>query len=165
MPRPPSSPDWTVQSEPTVQTAVGASGVCLGLAVALGAWRLGDAWTQTTFSAFVLGLLVLVVSSIVLVQGGRQVVSVDPARREIEVLTTTRWSERRRVVPFEDVDQLFLGQFGDREGGSVSYYVCVRLRSGEEVSLYVGAFEGTFDRPTMEARLQRLQTYLNAAGA
>lgn len=161
MSRSPKRSTWTVESDPTVQTAVGGCGLVLGLAVTVAAWRIGEGWTQTTVSAFVLGLLVLVVSAVVLIQGGKQVVSVDPAGRRIEIRSISRWSERRRVVAFDDVERAFLGQLGDREGGSVSYYVGLTLRSGDEVSLFVGAFEGTYHRPTMESRLARLQGYLS----
>lgn len=152
---------WTVESDPTVQTVAGVCGVVLGLAVAVAAARLAGAWSQTTVAAFVLGSLVLVVSAVVLIQGGKQIVAVDPGDRRIEIRSISRWGERRRVVSFDDVESVFLGELGDRDGGSVSYYVGLTLRSGDEVSLYVGAFEGTYHRPSMEARLARLQGYLS----
>lgn len=151
---------WTIESDPSVQTAVGALGSVLGLVVTVAAWRLTGAWTETTVAAFALGLLVLAVSLVVLIQGGKQIVAVDPVRRRVEIVSSSRWGERRRAVHFDDVEDLFLGELGDREGGSISYYVGLRLRSGDEVHLFVGAFEGVYHRPTMEARLQRLQQYV-----
>ncbi len=92
--------------------------------------------------------------------GGKQVISVDPRRRLVALETISRFGTRTRLIPFNLIAETFVGELGDKEGGSVSYHVVLKLNDGKEVALFIGAFEGTFNRPAMEARCNRINEYL-----
>lgn len=73
-----------------------------------------------------------------------------------------RFGASRTVIPFDDIEETSLGELGDDEGGSISYHVLLRWRSGREVALFVGFFEYVYSRPQMEARRERLEQYLRS---
>jgi hypothetical protein len=116
---------------------------------------------QTTSTAvLILGLLIVAISLATLVINGKQVISVDPRRRLVRIQTYSRFGDKERLIPFSHISDVYIGELGDKEGGSISYHLVLQLKEGKEVALFLGAFEGTYDRQAMEARLSRLNEYL-----
>lgn len=152
---------WTTESSRGMQTAYGIVGVIAGFAFLYGS-RI-QALEQTTSTAVLfLGLLILLISLATLIIGGKQVISVDPRKRHVEIQTRSRLGTRTRLIPFSHISDVYLGELGDKEGGSVSYHVVLKLKDGKEVALFLGAFEGAYDRHAMDARCHRLNEYLQA---
>ena len=147
---------WITESSPGQQLLLSVGGVVAGGLLAVGGWRLGGFSSTTTASAFLLGVIVLVIALACLVTGGRQRIIVDPAARRIVIEQTTRLGTRQRQIDFAEIAEVTLGENGDREGGSISYHVVLTLKSGQEVALFVGTFDGVFDRLAMERRRQRV---------
>jgi hypothetical protein len=154
-PQPKNEP-WITESNPEQHFFLGMVGVLVGGLLTMGGWRLGGWASTTTASAFVLGLLILLVALVGLVVGGRQRITVDPTARRIVIEQVTRLGTRQRRIDFAEIGEVTLGENGDREGGSISYHVVLTLKSGKDVALYVGAFDGAFDPLTMERRRQRI---------
>jgi hypothetical protein len=152
---------WTVESSQDMQAVYGVVGLIVGGAF-IYASRIQSLERITSISVLFLGLLIFVISFATLVMGGKQVISVDPRRRLVEVQSLSRLGAKKRVIPFGQISDVFIGELGDKEGGSISYHVVLKLKNGKEVALFIGAFEGAYDRQAMEVRRRRLNDYLQA---
>ena len=60
------------------------------------------------------------------------------------------------AIGFNEIENVSRGEPGDIEGGSISYHVLLKLRTGKEIALFVGFFAGSYDKSVMAARRQRL---------
>jgi hypothetical protein len=101
-----------------------------------------------------------VISLATLVIGGKQVISVDPSRRIVEIKTCSRLGTKTRLIPFSLISNVSIGELGDQEGGSISYYVVAKLKTGKEIALFLGAFDGRYERHMADARRRRLDEYI-----
>ncbi len=150
---------WTTENSQGMQTIYGIVGTIVGSAFVLGS-RIQSLEQVARTSVLLLGILITLISLVTLIIGGKQVISVDPRRRLVALETISRFGTRTRLIPFNLIAETFVGELGDKEGGSVSYHVVLKLNDGKEVALFIGAFEGTFNRPAMEARCNRINEYL-----
>ncbi len=150
---------WTTESNPGTQAMWCVLGLVVG-AFMVYVSRSPGLERVTSLSALLLGCLVVVVAMVTLVKGGKQVISIDPRRRLVEIQTHSRFGSQKRVIPFRQIVRVELGEHGDREGGSISYHVLLILKDGKEVALFVGAFDGIWDRQAMDTRRARLVEYL-----
>jgi hypothetical protein len=152
---------WTTESSQGMQAVYGVVGAIVGGAFIYGS-RIQSLEQMISTAVLFLGLLILVICLATLVSGGKQVISVDPRRRLVEIQTLSRLGTKRRLIPFSQISDVSIGELGDQEGGSISYYVVLNLKDGKEVALFLGAFEGIYERQAMDARRRRLNDYLQA---
>jgi hypothetical protein len=152
---------WTTESSQGMQSVYSIVGVIVGSVFVFGS-RIQGLEKMTSTSVFFLGLLIFLISLAALVIGGKQIISVDPRRRLVEIQTLSRLGTKRRLIPFSQISGVSIGELGDQEGGSISYHVVLELKDGKEVALFLGAFEGAYERQTMDARRRRLNEYLQA---
>lgn len=141
----------------------GAIGVGVGLVFIMLVRQASSLSSVTSTSAFLLGLLILILGLVALVMNGEQVITVDPKRRMVLIETTSRFGKKQRLIPFRDIADVSLGEIGDIEGGSISYFVQLNLKNGKDVGLFVGFYGGNWSRGEMESRRQRLIGYLGAS--
>lgn len=151
-----TSTAWTIESSERKQATFAVFGVVVGAALILGSRAAHELEPITTTSAIVLGLLILSISVVVLVQGGKQIITVDPPKRRILIEGISRFGTTKRLIAFNQIDDVYVGELGDREGGSISYHVVVILTNGKKVNLFIGAFDGAYDYSVMEGRCRRL---------
>jgi hypothetical protein len=144
-----------------MQAAYGVVGAIVGGASIFGSGIQSLEQTTSTAALF-LGLSILMISLATLVAGGTQIISVDPRRRLVEIQTVSRFGTKRRLIAFSQISDVSLGEHGDKEGGSISYHVVLNLKDGKEVAIFVGAFEGIYERHVMDGRRHRLNEYLQA---
>ena len=161
MPTASTSAVWITESIQGMQAAFGVVGAIVGGAFIF-ASRIQSLEQTASTAALFLGLLVLVVSLATLVIGGKQIISVDPRRRLVEIQTVSRFGTTRRLIAFSQISDVSLGELGDKEGGSISYHLVLNLKDGKEVALFVGVFEGIYERHVMDGRRHRLDEYLQA---
>jgi hypothetical protein len=152
---------WITESSQGMQAAFGVVGAMVGGASIFGS-RIQSLEQTTSTSTLFLGFLILVISLATLVIGGKQIVSVDPRRRLVEIQTISRFGTKRQLIAFSQISDVSLGELGDKEGGSISYHVVLNLKDGKEVAIFVGAFEGIYERNVMDGRRHRLNEYLQA---
>jgi len=152
---------WITESSQGVQAARGVVGAIVGSAFIFGSRIQSLEHTASTAILF-LGLLIFVISLATLVIGGKQIISVDPRRRLVEIQAISRFGTKRCLIAFSQISDVSLGELGDKEGGSISYHVVLNLKDGKEVALFVGAFEGTYERHVMDSRRRRLSEYIQA---
>jgi hypothetical protein len=159
-----NSRDVWVSRQDTGQLALyGVIAVAVGLGFIMLVRQASSLSSVTSTSAFLLGLLILILGLAALVMNGEQVISVDPKRRRVLIETASRFGKKRRIISFRDIANVSLGEIGDIEGGSISYFVQLDLKNGKDVGLFVGFYGGNWSKGEMEARRQRLIEYLGAS--
>ena len=161
MPAASTSSVWITESSQGMQAAFGVVGAIVGGAFIFGS-RIQSLEQTTSTAVLVLGFLILVISLATLVIGGKRIISVDPRRRLVEIQTVSRFGTKRRLIAFSQISDVSLGELGDKEGGSISSHGVLNLKDGKEVAIFVGAFEGIYERHVMDGRRHRLNEYLQA---
>lgn len=123
---------WITESSKLRLTAAASAGAVIGLFLVVGSAYLGD-WTTSATSAFGLGLLMLAISGIALIVAPSEIVKVDGKGRKITISVKHRFGESTKQILFEEISSLDVGEFGDNDGGSVSYHVGVLLKNGKKI--------------------------------
>ena len=154
---------WRTESNPIKQTVASAAFIVIGAGMAIG-FRIYGAGLTGDKAGFLLGLLLLVLGLVMLLLGGKQAVTVDAKARRIVIESKSRFSTKSKEIRFEEIADASLGELGDREGGSISYHVVVKLKRGGEIALFKGFFDGAHDKSAMEARREQLLRYLQSPG-
>ncbi len=150
------SETWITESDTTAQTAASAVAIVGGLILAIGFRGFDRSGFTQGLAAFLLGVLLLIIGVGLLLFGGRQVITVDPRQRRIAIERISRLRSTTRVIPLDTVADFSVAEHGDHEGGSVRYHVKATLKSGGEVALFVGFFDGSRSQLAMEKRRDRL---------
>lgn len=153
---------WRTESSAARQAAAAAAMLLAGLALAVGLRHFEGPGLTPSLAGFLLGFLLLAGGAGMLLFGGKQVIVVDPRARRIVIEQAGRLRTSRREIRFDEISEVSVGELGDREGGRVRYCVVARLKTGKELSLFLGFFDGAHDRPAMEARCRRLADCLRA---
>lgn len=151
---------WVSQQKSGYTMLFGAAAAVVGLLFILLVRQASGLSATTSNSALFLGLLLLVAGIAVLVMNGKQTITVDPRRRLVQIETSSRFGDKRETIRFIDIVDVTLGEHGDTEGGSISYFIQLRLRNGKDAKLFVGWAPEQWSRVGMEARRQRLIGYL-----
>ncbi|HEX7547627.1 MAG TPA: hypothetical protein VF417_01400, partial [Candidatus Methylomirabilis sp.] len=151
---------WKTESNPTQQTVLSLLGVAVGLALSIGFRRFEGLGLTSSLAGFVLGLLILTISAAMLLKGGKRTITVDPKTRRIILEDMSRIGKKTRSLLFDEIAEFYVDELGDKEGGSIQYFVVAKLKTGQKVSLFLGFFDGRYDRDVMETRCRRLAEYL-----
>jgi hypothetical protein len=153
---------WRIESSPGKQLLIASIILVVGLILAIGFRNFDGLGLTNSLAGFLLGLLLLLIGFVGLLMGGKRSISVDPQARTILIEDENRFRQKNRSISFDEVGTVYVGRLGNREGGSISYDVVLKLKMGENVSLFRPAyFEGTWNRSVMESRC-RLEEYLGS---
>ena len=155
-----NSDSWKTESNPTQQTVLSLLGVAVGLVLSIGFRHFEGPGLTSSLAGFLLGLLILTISSAMLLKGGKQTITVDPRTRRIILEDMSRIGKKTRSLLFDEIAEFYVDELGDKEGGSIQYFVVAKLKTGKKVSLFLGFFDGRYDRDAMETRCRRLAGYL-----
>jgi hypothetical protein len=151
---------WVTESSVERQIAFAIAAIVVGLALASGFRSFEGPGFSGERAGFLLGCLLLIVAVGALLTCGKQVISVDPNARQIVIEKHGRFGTAPKTIRFDEISEAYLGEFGDEEGGSTSYHVVLKLKTGREVHLFRGFYVGSHSKVAMEGRLQRLTRYL-----
>lgn len=154
---------WRTESNSLKQTVATVAALVVGLTLTIGFRDFEGPGLTNSKAGFLLGLLLLAMSIAGLLTASKYVITVDTGTRRIIVERIGRFGRTWRAIRFNEVEGVYVGQHGDREGGSISYHVLAKLKSGE-VALFTGFFDGMFSKAAMEARCDRLAECLRADG-
>ena len=147
---------WEVQSSRGIRMAAAIGFLVVGALLANGFRAMEGPGLTESRAGFALGVLLLAGGAWTLLFGYEQSVIVDPNHRCIAIVRKSWRGNSRQEILFDDIADAHVEQLGDSEGGSPSYHVAVKLRSGGRTCLFVGFFPGMWDRSAMEARCHRL---------
>jgi hypothetical protein len=136
----------------------------VGLALTIGFRQFEGPGLTGSRAGFLLGLLFLGGGLGILLFGGKQVITVDAKARRIVIEHINRFGTSEKQIRFNEIADVYVGELGDREGGSLWYYLAIKLKTGKEIALFKGFFEGSHSKPAMEARRERLVHCLQAGG-
>lgn len=147
---------WVSESSRPRHTAAVVVVMAVGGALAYGFRHFEGPGLSNSLSGFLLGWLLLAIGIGNLVAGGQQTITVDSRRRQIVIEGKSWLISSRKVIAFMDISRLHVGEFGDREGGSISYHVVLELKTGQSIPLFFAFFDGQYDRLAAQARCDRL---------
>ena len=152
---------WTSQSNPGKQAVLSALCSVAGVVLAIAFRDFRDSGTNS-LAGFLLGVLLLFIGVAGFLVSGKQTVVVDPKARRITIEDANRYCAKKRSIPFSEVRGISIGYLGKRSNYVAWYYLVLKLRSGEEYSLFSPGrfFEGASDRSTVEGWKRRLEEYL-----
>ena len=154
---------WKIESSPGKQVILGWIVLVVGLTLAIGFRDFDSSGLTNSLAGFLLGLLLLLIGTVTLFLGGKRIVCVDPEARRILIEDASRFGRKKRSIAFDEVGEVYVDSLGDKEGGSISYDVVLKLKKGETVSLFRPAdVEGTWEKSVMEDRCRRLEEYIKS---
>lgn len=160
-----ASPDiWRTESNARTQTAASVVAVVAGLALTIGFCQFEGPGLTGSRAGFLLGIMLLALGLGMLLLAGKHVITVEAKPRRIVIEHKNRFRKSAREIRFDEIADVYLGELGDREGGSISYHLVVKLKTGKEIALFKGFFDGSHSKPAMEARRQRLIQFLQSGG-
>lgn len=152
---------WKIESNPAKQTVLTWAIVAAGLILAYGFRDFDSSGFTNSLAGFLLGILLLLIGVPGIFMAGKETITVDPKARRILIDGTSRFGKKSRSISFSEIVEVFVSELGARSDGSVSYYVTLRLRSGESYPLFFPAYyDGRWDRSVAEDRCRRLEEYL-----
>jgi hypothetical protein len=159
------SPDiLRTESNTLTQTAVSVVAVVAGLALAIGFRQFEGPGLTGSRAGFLLGIILLTLGLGMLLLAGKQVITVEAKSRRIVIENINRFRKSMKEIRFDEIADVYVGELGDREGGSIFYHVVVKLKTGKEIALFKGFFDGVRSKPAMEARRQCLIQFLQSGG-
>ena len=152
---------WKIESNPLKQTVVNWAVIAAGVILVYGFRDFDSSGFTNSLAGFLLGVLLLIVGIPALIMIARQTITVDPVARQILIEDESRWGKKVRSIAFHEIAEASVSRLGSRSDGSVSYYVTLRLVSGETYPLFFPAYyDGRWDRSVAEDRCRRLEGYL-----
>jgi hypothetical protein len=155
---------WKTESCGGKQMAASVLAVVIGLTLTIGFRQFQGPGLTGSRAGFLLGLLLLGAGLGTWLFAGKQVITVDTKARRIVIEHTNRFGMSAKRILFNEIADVYVGELGDREGGSISYYVAVKLKTGKEIALFKGFFDGSHSKPAMETRRERLGHCLQSGG-
>jgi hypothetical protein len=154
---------WFEESDPKMQLLVAWLMLLGGLFLVIGSRITAAPNSVGALSALGLGAILILVGLVQMARGGKQVITVDVRRRCIRIAEFTRFGNQARVIGFNEIAAVSVGTLGDSEGGSISYHVDLELKSGKQVSLYVGFYSGRYNHDVAEGRCRRIAQAVGCA--
>jgi len=152
---------WTIESNPAKQTVLTWAVVVVGLILVYGFRDFDSSGFTNSMAGFLLGVLLLVVGLPGIFMTGKQTITVDPQARRILIEDTSHFGKKTRSISFREIVDISVSSLGNRSDGSVSYYVTLKLASGENHPLFFPSYyDGRWDRSVAESRCRRLAMYL-----
>jgi len=153
---------WKSESRPGKQTTLSFVCIAIGAALAIGFRNFSGPGMTNSPAEFLLGLLLLFIGIWGLLVSGRQTIVIDPKARCITIEDISRFRTKKRLILFNDIDDIKIGYVGKRSNFVTCYYLIAKLRSGEEYPLFSAGrfYEGASDRTVVESWRQRLGDYL-----
>lgn len=162
MSNPPAT--WKTESSAGKENLAMVLALVVGIALTVGFRKFEGPGLIGSTAGFLLGILILVVGAGLFLFGGKQVITVEPKLKRIVVTSLGRLRTSSREIHFNEISEVYVGESGDQEGGSIRYHVVARLKTGTEVALFMGFFEGSHSKPAMEARCQRIVESMRTDG-
>lgn len=116
--------------------------------------------TTLSGAAFLLFNALMLLIGVSLLLSAKEVITVDTERQTIVLETVGLFGKRVAEVPLSNVADVSTRQDGYSDEGTIRYYVAAKLRTGPDLALFRGFYEGNRDRETVEARCERLRRLL-----
>lgn len=109
-----------------------------------------------------LGILLLTIGMTIFLFSSKQTTTIDPNLRLITIQDTNKFKTKRRIIAFSDIVDIKIGYQGTRSHNMTFYYLVLKLRSGEEYSLFAPGqfYDNTNDRDSVERMQKKLKEYL-----
>ena len=157
---------WKAESQPGKQMTMLLVCVLLGVLLVIKFQDFSGLGTTNSLAGFLLGVLLLLIGVVGVLFTGKQTIVIDPSARTITVEDKTRLTAKKRLIAFSDIVHVGIGYLGKRSNFVNFYFLVLKLRSGEEYSLFAPGrfYAGGSNRAVVESWQSRLQEYLGQQG-
>lgn len=152
---------WISHNNPAKQLWLALSIGVVGL-VLIVSFRDFAATDVNRVGGLLLGILFLAIGMALFLINGKQTTTIDPNLRLITIQTSNKFKTTRRVIAFSDIVDIKIGYQGTRSNFTTFYFLILKLRSGEEYSLFAPGqfYAGTNTRESVEQMRQQLKEYM-----
>lgn len=151
----------TFHSNPTKQALLTIAVIIVGLILAIGFRNYDDSAFTNSLAGFLLGILLILIGIPGLITLGTETITIDTNTRCILIENVNRFRKKNKLIYFMEIAEVFVGCQGKRSSGTMSYYVCLRLNTGEVYNLfYPSYYDGRWDKSVAESRCNRIQEYI-----
>jgi thiamine transporter ThiT len=154
---------WKIESNPFKQMSMSIACSAIGLLLVL-LFSDFNGTGSNTFAGFLLGVLLLIIGIAGVLLNAKQTIIVDPRLRCITIEDASFFNKKKRSIRFGEVADISIGYLGRRSTHVTWYYLILKLRSGENYSLFSPGrfFQGGSYRSTAEGWRQRLNEYIGS---
>ena len=152
------------QSNPVLQEALAWFCVAVGGALIYAGRDYSGAAQSEVLAGLLLGVLSLIIGIAAFLTVAKQTIVIDPRTRCITVEDANSSGIKTRSIHFSEIEGTGIGYLGRSSTFIGFYYIVLKLKNGEEFSLFAPGrfYVGGFDRAVMESRRQRLEEMLRA---
>ena len=113
-------------------------------------------------AAFVLFNALMMMSGVSFLLNAKEIITVDAQLQTIVLETIGPIRKKVAEVSFNEVAEVTVRNDGYDDEGTVRYYVAAKLKTGSELYLFRGFYDGNRDREAVEALCARLRSLLSA---
>jgi hypothetical protein len=151
---------WKIQSNPAKQMMMAILSSALGiLLLLLNDYNLAN---TNTLAGFLLGLILLFVGIAGVFFNSKQTIIVDPIKKCITIEDLGIIKKQKRKILFSEIVDINIGYLGRYSNYVTWYYLILKLRNGENYSLFTPGrfFRGGSSRTTAEGWKRQLSEYI-----
>jgi len=152
---------WKIESNARRKSAFALIVIVFSLSLVLAGIFMGLPVATASGVAFVLfsGLMMLIGVSFLLT--AKEIITVDAQLRTVILETIGPVGKRVTEVSFNNVADVTVRNDGYDDEGTVRYYVAAKLKTGSELSLFRGFYDGNRDREAVEVLCERIRSLLS----
>jgi len=152
---------WKIESNPVKQTILTWAIVIVGLILAYGFRNYDGSYLSNSLSGFLLGILLLLVGVPGVFMIVKQTITIDRNSRQIVIEDVSRFKQKNQIIYFDEIDEVYVSRLGNRSEGSISYYVTLKLKSGNNYPLFFPAYyDRRWNKSIAESRCNQLKEFL-----
>ncbi|MCK9410219.1 MAG: hypothetical protein WCX28_00710 [Bacteriovoracaceae bacterium] len=149
---------WKIESNPRKQTVVTWGIIIAGIIFVYGFRNFDGSQLSNSLAGFLMGILLLIIGIPGAFFIGKQTITVDRASARIVIEDKSRIRKKKKIIPFNDIIKISVSQSGSQWNGSVSYFVLLKLISGNQYPLfYPSYYDGRWDKSIIEERCGKIR--------
>ena len=152
---------WKIQRNPVKQMIMSAGISLLGFILLL--FNDFNLTNTNTLAGFLLGLLLLIIGIAGILFNVKQTIIVDPNKRCITVEDVNFFKNKKRSILFNEIVDISIGYLGRYSTHVTWYYLILKLRNGENYSLFAPGrfYKGGSIKSTAEVWRRLLNEYIS----
>jgi hypothetical protein len=151
---------WRTESNVRRKSVFAITVIAFSLSLVLAGVFMRIQVATTSGAVFVLFNALMMMVGVSLLLTAKQVVTVDDQLQTIVIETNGPIGRKVTKVSFNNVADVTVRHDGYNDEGTVRYYVAAKLKTGTELFLFRGFYDGNRDREAVEALCERIRRLL-----
>lgn len=156
---------WKSESDKNKQTALIVGCVIAGILLIYLSYNYYGSDINNAGSGFVLGIILIFIGLYAFFSGKKQIITVDPNNRQIVVENISCLRNKKRLLKFNEIADIAIGYLGKKSNYVNFYYLVLKLKNGEEYSLFSPGYfyNGSLHKEIVEGWRERLWGYIQSS--